>query len=122
MILTMFLAARHILGPVAGMGLLVVKESSNAELLCCCPVPAGPVARAGSLVAEDAIEPVAVLSALWRIHFRPPLAVDVVGVVALADQTKASISSVDKTIGTALKETLALVAVIVEITCRLVAD
>ena len=55
-------------------------------------------------------------------HFRPPLAVDVVGVVALADQTKASISSVDKTIGTALKETLALVAVIVEITCRLVAD
>jgi len=63
----MFLAARHILGPVAGMGLLVVKESSNAELLCCCPVPAGPVARAGSLVAEDAIEPVAVLSALWRI-------------------------------------------------------
>ena len=43
MILTMFLAARHILGPVAGMGLLVVKESSNAELLCCCPWEKRPV-------------------------------------------------------------------------------
>ena len=94
-ILTVFLAAAHVLGPVAGVGLLVVQEPANAELLSCCAwreqcenvqhlgakmppgwlyrllgiltVPAGPVARAGSLVAKDAVEPVAVLSALWRI-------------------------------------------------------
>ena len=94
-ILTVFLAAAHVLGPVAGVGLLVVKEPANAELLGCrawreqgenvdlgaksppwtrlayrlgiLTVPAGPVARAGSLVAKDAVEPVAVLSALWRI-------------------------------------------------------
>ena len=35
-ILTMLLAAGHILGPVAGMGLLVVKEPANAELFGCC--------------------------------------------------------------------------------------
>ena len=34
-ILTMLLAAGHILGPVAGVGLLVVKEPANAELLGC---------------------------------------------------------------------------------------
>merc|ERR550539_1279955 len=63
----MLLAAGHILGPVASVGLLVVQQPTNAELLSCCAVPAGPVARAGSLVAKDAVEPVAVLSALWRI-------------------------------------------------------
>jgi hypothetical protein len=118
----MLLAARHILGPVAGVGLLVVKEPADAELLGCCAVPAGPVARAGSLVAKDAVEPVAVLSALWRIHFWPRLAVDIVGVVALADKPKPSISSKYKTVGAALKEALTLVAVVVEVTSRLVAD
>jgi len=116
----MLLAAGYILGPVAGVGLLVVKEPANAELLGCCAVPAGPVARAGSLVAKDAVEPVAVLSALWRIHFWPPLAVDIVRVVALANEAKPSIPSVYKTVGTALKEALALVAVVVEVTSRLV--
>ena len=66
----MFLAASNILRPVAGVGLLVVEQSTNAELLGGRSVPAGPVARAGSLVAKDAVEPVAVLSALWRIWGR----------------------------------------------------
>ena len=35
-ILTMLLAAGHILGPVAGVGLLVVQQPTNAELLSCC--------------------------------------------------------------------------------------
>ena len=35
-ILTMLLAAGHILGPVAGVGLLVVKQPANAELLRRC--------------------------------------------------------------------------------------
>jgi len=63
----MLLASGNILGPVTGVGLLVVKEAADAELLRRCAIPAGPVARAGSLVAKDAVEPVAVLSALWRI-------------------------------------------------------
>ena len=44
--LTMFLAAGHVLGPVTGVGLLVVEEASDAELLSGCPIPAGPVAGA----------------------------------------------------------------------------
>lgn len=39
----MFLAAIDILGPVAGVGVLVVEKASNAELLGGCAVPAGPV-------------------------------------------------------------------------------
>jgi len=73
-------------------------------------------------VAKDAVEPVAVLSALWRIHFWPPLAVDIVGVVALADKSKPSIASIYETVGATLKEALALVAVVVEVTSRLVSD
>ena len=46
------------------------KHSLSDPIYGLLTVPAGPVARAGSLVAEDAIEPVAVLSALWRIWGR----------------------------------------------------
>ena len=48
----------------------IQKHSLSDPLYGLLTVPAGPVARAGSLVAEDAIEPVAVLSALWRIWGR----------------------------------------------------
>ena len=63
----MFLAAGNILRPVAGMSLLVVEQSTNAELLCGGSVPAGPVASAGGLVAEYSVEPVTVLRALGGI-------------------------------------------------------
>ena len=63
----MFLAASHVLRPVAGVGLLVVKQSSDTELLGGGPVPAGPVASAGGLVAEYSVQPVAVLGALGGI-------------------------------------------------------
>ena len=42
----MLLASGNILGPVTGVGLLVVEEASDAELLSGCPIPAGPVAGA----------------------------------------------------------------------------
>ena len=63
----MLLAAGHVLGPVAGVGLLVVEEATDAKLLRGRPVPAGPVAGARRLVPEDAVQPVAVLGALRRI-------------------------------------------------------
>ena len=66
--LTMLLAAGHVLGPVAGVGLLVVEEAADAKLLRGRPVPAGPVAGARRLMPEDAVQPVAVLSALRRIY------------------------------------------------------
>lgn len=56
----MLLASTNVLGPVTGMGLLVVQKSSDTELLGGRPVPAGPVAGAGGLVAEDSVQPVAV--------------------------------------------------------------
>jgi len=65
--LTVFLAAGDVLGPVAGMGLLVVEQAADAELLRRRPVPARPVARAGRLVSKDPVQPVAVLRALGRI-------------------------------------------------------
>lgn len=61
MTLTMLLASSDVLGPVAGVSLLVVEEAADAELLSGGAVPAGPVAGAGGLVPEDAVEPVAVL-------------------------------------------------------------
>ena len=65
----MFLASGHVLWPVAGVCLLVGEEAADAELLSGRPVPAGPVAGARGLVAEDAVQPVAMLCALgwiWR--------------------------------------------------------
>ena len=63
----MFLTSRHVLGPVAGVSLLVVEQSPDAELLGGGAVPASPVAGAGRLVTEDTVQPVAVLRALGRI-------------------------------------------------------
>ena len=63
----MLLAAGHILGPVAGVGLLVVEQPADTELLRGGAVPAGPVASAGRLVAEYSVQPVAVLRALRGI-------------------------------------------------------
>lgn len=57
----MLLASGNVLGPVAGVGLLVVEQAADAELLSGGAVPAGPVASAGCLVSEDSVEPVAVL-------------------------------------------------------------
>lgn len=59
--LTVLLAALHVLGPVTGVGLFVVEQTADTELLGGRAVPAGPVAGAGRLVAEDAVEPVTVL-------------------------------------------------------------
>jgi len=61
------LAASNVLGPVAGVRLFVVEQAADAELFCGGAVPAGPVARARRLVAEDAVQPVTVLRALWRV-------------------------------------------------------
>ena len=69
----MFLASGDVLWPVAGVCLLVVEEAADAELLGRGPVPAGPVAGAGGLVAEDAVQPVAVLRALGRVWDRTGL-------------------------------------------------
>ena len=58
--LTVFLTSANILGPIAGMGFLVVEEPADAELLGGGPVPTSPVSGAGGLVPEDPVEPVAV--------------------------------------------------------------
>ena len=63
----MLLTADDVLRPVAGVGVLVVEEAADAELLGGGAVPAGPVAGAGRLVAEDAVEPVAVLGLDGRV-------------------------------------------------------
>ena len=63
----MFLASGHGLRPVAGLALLVIEQAADAELLCGRAVPAGPVARAGGLVAEDAVQPGTVLARDCRV-------------------------------------------------------
>jgi len=63
----MFLAAGNILRPVTGVSLLVVEQSTNAELLRGGSVPAGPVAGTGGLVSEYPVQPVTVLRALGGI-------------------------------------------------------
>jgi len=56
----MFLTSLDVLGPVAGPGPLVVKQTAYAELFSGGAVPAGPVPGARGLVSEDAVQPVAV--------------------------------------------------------------
>jgi len=63
----MFLAAGNVLRPVTGVSLLVVEQTTDTELLGGGPVPAGPVAGAGGLMAEYSVEPVTVLRALGGI-------------------------------------------------------
>jgi len=65
--LTMFLAVGDLIRPVAGVRLLAVQQASHAELLRGGAVPARPVARAGGLVAKDAVQPVTVLRGYCRI-------------------------------------------------------
>lgn len=66
----MLLAAFDVLGPVTSMGLLVVQKTSDTELFGGGSVPAGPVASAGGLMAEDSVEPIAVLSGDGRVWKR----------------------------------------------------
>ena len=63
----MLLTTSHVLRPVTGVCFFVVQQPSDTELLGGGPVPTGPVAGAGGLVTEDAVQPVAVLCALRRV-------------------------------------------------------
>lgn len=58
----MLLAALDVLGPVARVRVLVVQQSADAQLLGGGAVPARPVPGARRLVAEYAVQPVAVVS------------------------------------------------------------
>lgn len=75
----MLLTSLDVFGPVARPGSLVVKQTAYAELLGSGAVPAGPVPGTGGLVAEDTVQPVAVLGRDRRISLaftvtvvRPP--------------------------------------------------
>lgn len=57
----MLLATLDVLRPVAAVGVLVVQQPADAQLLGGRSVPARPVPGAGRLVAKDAVQPVAVL-------------------------------------------------------------
>lgn len=67
LVLTVLLTSLDVLGPVAGPGSFVVKQSAYAELFGGGAVPASPVPGAGSLVAEDSVQPVAVFGRDRRI-------------------------------------------------------
>lgn len=116
----MFLAAGNILRPVTGVSLLVVEQSTNAELLRGGSVPAGPVAGAGGLVPEYSVQPVTVLRALGGISSFSLIAVDVVRIVAGTQKAEGSSSIVHEAVGTLLDEALVSVAFVVEVTLALV--
>lgn len=71
----MLLTSLDVFGPVARPGSLVVKQTAYAELLGGGAVPAGPVPSAGGLVAEDTVQPVAVLGRDRRISLAFAVAV-----------------------------------------------
>ena len=54
-VITMFLAAADVFGPIAGVLLFAVQESSGTELLGGGAVPARPVADARLFVTEDSV-------------------------------------------------------------------
>jgi len=86
----MFLTSLDILGPVAGPGPLVVKQTAYAELFSSGAIPAGPVPGARGLVSEDAVQPIAVFGRdRWiRLAFtiavvRPPWIIAALGNTAM---------------------------------------
>lgn len=86
----MLLTSLDVFGPVAGPGSLVVKQTAYAELLGGGAVPAGPVPGAGGFVAEDTVQPVAVLGRDRRISLafavtivRPPRIIAALGDAAM---------------------------------------
>lgn len=102
------------------MSLLIVQKSSYTELFSSCTIPAGPVSGTAGLMTKYAVQPIAMLRTLRRISLRSAIAVNIVGIVTPANQTKSSISVVYKSVGTRLQESLALIAVIVQVAGRLV--
>jgi len=64
----MLLATSNILRPVTGMGLLIVEQTSDAELFRGGSIPAGPVSGARGLMTKYSIQPVAMLGALGWIR------------------------------------------------------
>lgn len=64
----MLLTVGHIVGPVAGVHDIVVKEREGTLLDGGGSVPALPVTGAACLVGEHTVLPVAVLGALWRLY------------------------------------------------------
>lgn len=93
------MAASHILRPVTGVSLLVVKKASDAKLLGGRSVPASPVPGAGGLVSEDAVEPVAVLGADGRVVSFAAIAIGPVGIVANANQALPPVAGVNEAVG-----------------------
>lgn len=63
----MFLASLDGFGPVTGVLVFVVEETTNTELFDGGSIPASPVADARGLVAEDTVLPVTDSGALRRI-------------------------------------------------------
>lgn len=63
----MFLAPFDILGPVAAMRILIVQQSTDAQLLCGRSIPARPVPRAARLMPEYSVQPIAVLCRDWSV-------------------------------------------------------
>lgn len=63
----MFLATLDRLGPIARVSLLVVQESTDAQLFGRRSVPTGPVTGARGLVTEYSVQPVAVFAGDWAV-------------------------------------------------------
>jgi len=63
----MLLTSIDVLGPVAGSSSFVVEQTAYTELLGGGAIPASPVPGAGSLVAEDSVQPVTMLGRNRRI-------------------------------------------------------
>lgn len=66
-ILTMLLAAIYVFRPIAAMSILIVQQTTDAQLFRCSSIPARPIASARGLMTEYSIEPVAVFRSLRRI-------------------------------------------------------
>lgn len=66
-VFTVFLTSLHVLGPIARVHVLVVQQSADAQLFSGRAVPACPIPRARCLVAEYAVQPVAMVPRYWSV-------------------------------------------------------
>lgn len=119
----MLLTAINILGPVTGVSILVVQQTTDAELFSGSAVPAGPVASAGSFVPEDTVQPVAMLRANWRVYldFRVFTIVGSPGIIAAVGDSS-MFAREDQPVGAVVLLRLSIVALPVLVAVFVICD
>jgi len=105
----MFLTSTNILGPITGVSLFIVQETTNAKLFSSSTIPTSPITSTRCFVSKYAIKPVTVFSTNGGIVTFTTVAVRSMRIVADTDEAMSSVSGINKAVGTGSKDRLIVV-------------